>query len=155
MMKRTLFGGVAIAAGTVLAAPMLDDTPTRVQTTLDPGLVCVGTLKPKAVGEVSASRWTLDCAGTDRENCDWRAMREYVAPLGIPRIRVQGGWARCEKDPGLYDFAWLDRIVFDAKKFGVSVWLELSYGNPACPDAGGRLWLLANSNDEDERASAC
>lgn len=125
-------------SATAVAAPVIDDTPTRVQTTLKVDMTPVGTLRPKAVGEISVSRWTIDCAGMDREHCDWRAIREYIAPLGIPRMRLQAGWARCEKDPGKYDFAWLDQVVFDAKKMGIDTWLELSYGNPSYPGGGGR-----------------
>lgn len=130
-----LTGGLA---GTLGATPVIDNTPTRVQTDLRVGLRHIGTLRPKSVGEVSASRWTLDCAGMDREQVDWRSIREYVAPLGIARMRQQAGWARCEKDPGRYEFAWLDQAVFDAKRMGIDVWLELSYGNPAYPGGGGR-----------------
>ena len=101
---------------------VLDDSPTRVQTTLDPQMEIMGTLKPKSVSEISSSRWTLDCGGMDREHADWRAVRGYVAPLGIARVRQQAGWARCEKDPGMYDFAWLDQCVFDAQKMGVKLW---------------------------------
>lgn len=128
---------------TILALPglgdvVIDDSPTRVQTRLDIDMELMGTLKPKSVSEISSSRWTLDCGGMDREHADWRAVRGYVAPLGIARIRQQAGWARCEKDPGMYDFAWLDQCVFDAKKMGVDVWMELSYGNPSYPGGGGR-----------------
>lgn len=135
MLTISLLMAAACGAG---AYPVIDDTPTRVQTTLKVDMTPVGTLRPKAVGEVSASRWTVDCAGMDREHVDWRAIREYVAPLGIARMRQQAGWARCEKDPGKYDFAWLDQAVFDAKKMGIDTWLELSYGNPAYPGGGGR-----------------
>ena len=117
---------------------VIDDSPTRVESSLDPKMELMGTLVPKSVSEISSSRWTLDCAGTDREHADWRAIRGYVAPLGIARIRQQAGWARCEKDPGMYDFAWLDQCVFDAQKMGVKVWMELSYGNPAYEGGGGR-----------------
>lgn len=130
--------GVSALAITVQALPVIDDSPTRVQTTLKIDFRPVGTLKPKSVGEVSASRWTLDCAGMDREHANWLTIRDYVAPLGIARIRQQGGWARCEKDPGIYDFAWLDQVVFDARERGISIWMELSYGNPAYPGGGGR-----------------
>ena len=26
-------------------------------------------------------------------------------------------WARTEKDPGIYDFAWLDQIIDDARSY--------------------------------------
>ena len=117
---------------------VLDDSPTRVETDLKVEMEIMGTLRPKSVSEISSSRWTLDCGGMDREHADWRAVRGYVAPLGIARIRQQAGWARCEKEPGMYDFAWLDQCVFDAKRMGVDVWMELSYGNPVYEGGGGR-----------------
>ena len=117
---------------------VIDDSPTRVQSDVNPEMEIMGTLRPKSVSEISSTRWTLDCGGMDREHADWRAVRGYVAPLGIARVRQQAGWARCEKDPGLYDFAWLDQCVFDAQKMGVKVWMELSYGNPSYPGGGGR-----------------
>lgn len=140
-MKNT---GILVAALAALIAtsgraqPMLDDTPTRVQTSLRVPWRLAGTLRPKAVGEISSSRWMIDCAGMDREHVDWRAIREYVAPLGIARMRQQAGWARCEREKGTYDFAWLDQAVLDAKRRGVDTWLELSYGNPIYPGGGGR-----------------
>jgi hypothetical protein len=140
-------------SATAVAAPVIDDSPTRVQTTLKVDMTPVGTLRPKSVGEISSSRWTLDCGGMDREHADWRAVREYVAPLGIARIRQQGGWARCEKDPGKYDFAWLDQVVFDAKRRGVSVWMELSYGNPAYPGGGGRQLAAGLPTSEEALAA--
>lgn len=121
-----------------LQCAVIDNTPTRVETQIDIDMEIMGTLRPKSVSEISSSRWTLDCAGMDREHSDWRAVRSYIEPLGIARIRQQAGWARCEKDPGMYDFAWLDQCVFDAREMGVSVWVELSYGNPVYEGGGGR-----------------
>ena len=152
-MRGLFCGLIAIVAGEALAYPVIDDSPTRVQTTLKVGMPPVGTLRPKSVGEVSASRWTIDCAGMDREHCDWRAIREYVAPLGIPRMRQQAGWARCEKDPGKYDFAWLDQAVYDAKNMGVATWLELSYGNPAYSGGGGRQLAAGIPSSEEGLAA--
>lgn len=117
---------------------VIDDSPTRVEPAINVNMEIMGTLHPKSVYEISSSRWTLDCAGMDREHTDWRAIRGYVAPLGIRRIRQQAGWSRCEKDKGMYDFAWLDQCVFDAKKMGVNVWMELSYGNLLYEGGGGR-----------------
>jgi hypothetical protein len=36
-----------------------------------------------------------------------------VGPLGVKKARIQGGWAKTEKQPGVYNFGWLDNIVFD------------------------------------------
>jgi hypothetical protein len=126
--------GVAAA----VSAQVIDNTDTRVQTTLDPGMRRIGTLRPKGVGEIGSSRWTLGCETIDREYSDYDAFKEYLPALGIRRIRLQGGWARCEKDPGIYDFAWLDHIIDDARSRGLEIWLETSYGNPAYPGGGGR-----------------
>ena len=120
------------------AEPVIDDSPTRVQTTLSPGLVPVGTLVPKSVNEISTSRWTIGCEVLDREYASYDSYKEYLAPLGICRIRLQGGWARTEKEPGIYDFAWLDYIIDDARSRGLEIWFETSYGNPIYPGGGGR-----------------
>lgn len=119
-------------------AQVIDTSDTRVQTTLDPGLKRIGTLMPKSVAQIGTSRWTLGCETIDREYSDYDAFKEYLPPLGIKRIRLQGGWARTEKDPGIYDFAWLDHIIDDARSRGLEIWLETSYGNPAYPGGGGR-----------------
>lgn len=134
--------GLAIILSTALLGMgdgvVIDDSPTRVEAAVQVDMEIMGTLRPKSVHEISSSRWTLDCGGMDREHADWRAVRGYVEPLGIARIRQQAGWARCEKEKGMYDFAWLDQCVFDAKKMGVKVWMELSYGNLIYPGGGGR-----------------
>ncbi len=127
-----------LALQTTLSAQVIDNTETRVQTTLEPGLKRVGTLVPKSVREIGSSRWTLGCETIDREYTDYDAIKEYLPALGIKRIRLQGGWARTEKDRGIYDFAWLDHIIDDARWRGLEIWLETSYGNPAYPGGGGR-----------------
>ena len=113
----------------VPTVPMLDQTPTRVQTGLKCEWVKVGTLKPKSVSEIKTSMWSLGCETLDRDLADWGAYKEYLQPLGIRHIRLQGGWGRTEKEKGVYDFAWLDRIVDEAQSLGLEVCLETSYGN--------------------------
>ena len=131
-----LLGFVEIVA--TVGAQVIDNSDTRIQTTLDPGLKRIGTLVPKSVHEIGTSRWTLGCETIDREYSNFDAFKEYLPALGIKRIRLQGGWARTEKDPGIYDFAWLDHIIDDARSRGLEIWLETSYGNPAYPGGGGR-----------------
>jgi len=134
----------------VVGAQVIDDSDTRVQTTLDPQMKRIGTLVPKGVREIGTSRWALGCETIDREYSDYDAFKAYLPALGIRRIRLQGGWARTEKDPGVYDFAWLDHIVDDARSRGLEVWLETSYGNPAYEGGGGRT--LSGRIPTSERA---
>jgi hypothetical protein len=108
---------------------MLDLTPTRVQTSVDLDWEKVGTLKPKSVEEIPGDFWSLGCETLDRDLADWDAYKGYLKPLGIRRIRLQGGWNKTEKKKGVYDFAWLDHIVDSAHELGLTVCLETSYGN--------------------------
>jgi hypothetical protein len=108
---------------------MLDMTPTRVQTGVSLDWDLVGTLKPKSVDEIPGDFWSLGCETLDRDLADWDAYKGYLKPLGISRIRLQGGWNKTEKKKGVYDFAWLDHIVDSAHELGLNVCLETSYGN--------------------------
>ena len=137
-MKPYLIFAVFLFFATAVSAQVIDDTPTRVQTTLAVDWRPVGTLRPKSVNEISTSRWTLGCEVLDREYANYDSYKEYLAPLGIKRIRLQAGWARTEKEKGLYDFAWLDHIIDDARSRGLEVLLETSYGNPIYAGGGGR-----------------
>ena len=111
------------------AIPLLDQTQTRVQSALKPELTKLGTLIPKRVPDIGTAMWSLGCETLDRDLASWDAYRGYLVPLGIRRIRLQGGWNRTEKKKGEYDFAWLDHIVDDAHSLGLQVCLETSYNN--------------------------
>ena len=137
-MKQIVASLLLVSCATLGSAQVIDDTSTRVQTSLAPGLQHLGTLIPKNVHEIETSRWTLGCETVDREYSDYNAFKAYLPPLGIRRIRLQSGWARAEKDPGIYDFAWLDQIIDDALSRGLAIWLETDYGNPAYEGGGGR-----------------
>ena len=127
----------------------LDQTFTRVQSALDPELTRIGTLIPKNVHEIETPMWSLGCETLDRDLADWDAYRGYLVPLGIKRIRLQGGWGRTEKKKGEYDFGWLDHIVDDAISLGLEVCLETSYGNRLYEKnaAGGPGGLLPAGED--------
>ena len=117
--------------------PALSTSHDRVFTTLNPGLPRIGTLRQRPVAEVGDSNWTLGCETLDRDFADYDQYRDYLAPLGLKKIRLQAGWAKCERERGRYDFAWLDHIVDDALSRGLSPILETGYGNPIYPGGGG------------------
>lgn len=103
----------AVFTGPLLAEeapkPMIDYTHDRVQTTLDPGLKRIGTIKPRGAREVGRSNLAIGCEMLDRDYGNFENFKAYIEPLGIKRIRLQAGWAKTEKVKGVYDFAWLDR----------------------------------------------
>ena len=88
---------------------------------------------------MKSSNWTIGCEVLDRELAVFREYRDYLPGLGIKRIRLQGGWARCEREKGKYDFSWLDEHVDFCAAHGMTVLLETSYGNPIYEGAGGRI----------------
>lgn len=139
-MRRMAAWMAAATLGFSAAAPaqVIDSSETRVQTTLDPGLKRIGTIKPRRVGEISGQNWSLGCETLDRDFASWDSYRDYLAPLGIRKIRLQGGWAKTERDQGTYDWRWLDRVIDDALALGLEIFLETNYGNPIYPGGGSR-----------------
>lgn len=125
------------AASAAMAGPKIDTSPNRAKTDLDPGLKQIGTIKPRATTEIAGSNWTLGCETLDRDFADYQQYKEYIVPLGIKTIRLQGGWAKTEKVKGAYDFAWLDTIVDDARGRGLNILLETGYGNSLYKGGGG------------------
>lgn len=79
----------------------------------------------------------VGCEALDRGYGDYDAYKAYLIPLGMRHIRLQAGWAKTEKEPGVYDFTWLDRIIDDAVSRGIEPWLQVSYGNPIYSGGGG------------------
>lgn len=107
---------------------------------LEVELPYLGILHSRSLPDTVQGNWLLGCETLDREYADFDQYKEYLAPTGIRRIRLQGGWAKCEPQPGVYDWAWLDHILEEAHGRGLQPWLQLGYGNPAYPGAGG--WNL-------------
>lgn len=96
----------------------------------------IGKIKTLTANEIEISRWSIGGETLDRDYADYHAYKTYLDDLGAKRIRLQAGWAKCEKEKGVYDFAWLDSIVEDALERGVKPWLQTSYGNPIYEGGG-------------------
>lgn len=97
----------------------------------------VGRIKARSAAEIASSSWSIGGETLDRDFAVYANYKKYLGPLGAKAIRLQAGWAKCEKKPGVYDWAWLDAIVDDALSQGVQPWLEPSYGNTIYPGGGG------------------
>lgn len=95
-----------------------------------PGLKQIGTMAVKSSKQVDASPWSVGCETVDREYTKFSNYKDYVGELGVKGARLQGGWARCERVKGTYNFAWLDTCVYGLAEQRVKPWICLSYGNP-------------------------
>ena len=130
-----------------------DTSDNRVESPLCVKLERIGTIRPRSANEIHGSNWTLGCEVLDRDFANFEEYKEHIAPLGIKTIRLQGGWAKCEKEKGKYDFSWLDRIIDYAREQGLNILLETSYGNPIYNGGGG--WDLgAGFPSSDEGLAA-
>lgn len=101
------------------------------------GMRYAGRIIPRTTDEIGESNWLLGCETLDRDFADYDQYKEYLCPLGIKYLRLQGGWAKTEKEKGVYDWAWLDHIVEDAVGRGLKPWLQTGYGNSIYHGAGG------------------
>jgi len=98
---------------------------------------CIGKLATRHARDIKSSMWSVGGETLDRDFAIFANYRQYLGPLGAKGIRFQAGWAKCEKQRGVYDWAWLDECINDALAQGVQPWVETSYGNPIYPDGGG------------------
>ena len=151
-MKTEMAMMVALAAASAFAGVhnvKLDTSADRVESPLRVNMTRVGTIRPRGVNEIHGQNWRLGCEILDRDYMNFDEYKEHVAPLGIKLVRLQGGWAKCEKEKGKYDFAWLDHIVDYLKAQGIEAAIETSYGNPIYK-GGGTIDLAAGFPTSEE-----
>ena len=103
----------------------------------DIGWKPIGQIKPRHANEIESSNWSVGAETMDRDYTLYRNWKDYLGPLGIQKARIQGGWAKTEKRKDVYDFTWLDEIIFDMNDQGVEPWMCLCYGNRLYSDGGG------------------
>ncbi len=113
----------------------------------------LGKIQPRKAIDIQGSDLWIGGEVLDRDLCDYDAYKEYLGELGAKKIRLQSGWAKTEKEKGVYDFAWLDHIVDDAISRGVQPWIQLSYGN-LIYEGGGGVSLSAGLPTSEEALDA-
>lgn len=126
-------GFLALLAMLTLAAPA---AAQRIVPTTGIDLPVLGQLAPRHAKDIASSPWSIGGETMDRDFTVYDHYKKYLGPLGAKGIRLQAGWAKCEKAKGVYSWDWLDAIVNDAVAQGVRPWLEFNYGNPVYPGGG-------------------
>lgn len=114
----------------------------------------IGRLTVKSSREIESSPFSVGLETLDRSMYDPDRVYKPLGELGVKWARLQTGWARTEQSPGVYDFAWLDRVVDSVIKQGVTPWFNLGYGNklytPEAPDASAVGWIPIYKEDAQE-----
>ena len=93
------------------------------------GMKKVGEVKFKKSNEIKSSRIGLGMEKLDRNLYDPAPCYDEMANTGVKWVRLQSGWCRTESRKGEYDFAWLDEIVENLIRRGMTPWMCLCYGN--------------------------
>jgi len=93
-------------------------------------LTADGKLAFEGAEKIAFSRLGIGFEKLDRDVFDPEKAYDKVAKIGVKKIRIQSGWMKTEKAEGIYDFAWLDRIVDNLIARGMEPWICLCYGNP-------------------------
>jgi hypothetical protein len=137
LLSATATGAASVLPINPALAQIIETNRYRVVTGIDVPLPYVGTVKSRSTSEITGSNWLIGCETLDRDFADYHQYKEFIAPLGIKRLRMQGGWAKTERVRGQYDFTWLDNIINDAVARGFEPWLQTSYGNKLYPGGGG------------------
>jgi hypothetical protein len=125
---------VAVAVGLLAASSVFGQTGTYRSITWEklktsgPELKQVGWLAVRHAKDVESSPWSVGCETLDRDQAKFSVYKDYVGELGVKHARLQSGWAKCEKQKGVYEFAWLDECVYGLDEQGVGPWMCLCYG---------------------------
>ncbi len=99
----------------------------------------IDTIRPRHSRDIVSSNWSVGAEMMDRDFTIYKHWKDYLGKLGVKKARIQSGWAKTEKQKGLYSWEWLDEIIYDMVNQGVEPWIDLCYGNPLYADGGGTL----------------
>jgi hypothetical protein len=116
-----------------------------------PELEQIGWLVTKTSKEIQSSPWSVGCETIDRDYTIFSNYKDYVGELGVKSARLQGGWAKCEKKKGKYNFEWLDSCVYGLVEQEVKPWICLCYGNPLY-GSGVRLGSMLFTDEASMKA---
>ena len=95
-----------------------------------PQLTLLGGIPTLTSREIAASPLGIGFETLDRDTFDPSELYPVLGASGVKHARCGTGWMKCEKEPGKFDFAWLDAIADGLIAVGIEPWFSLSYGHP-------------------------
>ena len=121
-------------------------------------LVKVGKITPKSSKDIKFSKIGIGFEKLDRDVFDPEKAYDALSKIGVKKARLQSGWQRTEKQKGVYDFEWLDKVVDKIISIGIEPWLCLCYGNELYTEAAktvfGAVGVPPIHSEEEKQAWA-
>lgn len=93
-------------------------------------MIKIGKIKTHSSKELNTSFVSIGFECVDRDLINPKKCYDAIMECGIKYARCQTGWAKCEKEKGIYDFTWLDDMVDNLLQRDVTPWFNVGYGNP-------------------------
>ncbi|MBE7047438.1 MAG: hypothetical protein E7396_08535 [Ruminococcaceae bacterium] len=90
----------------------------------------LGKIKTYSSKEIKNSFVSVGFECVDRDLINPQECYDALRDSGIKYARCQTGWAKCEKEKGVYDFTWLDDMVDNLCDMGIEPWFNVGFGNP-------------------------
>ena len=90
----------------------------------------IGKLKTYASNEIEKSYVSIGFECLDREIFKPDKCFDLLQATGVKYAGCQTGWAKCEKEKGIYDFTWLDSIADNLSERVLIPWFNVGCGNP-------------------------
>jgi hypothetical protein len=123
----------------------LGRSPHAAASTLLDRLPVLGKVAARDSLTIAASPLSIGFETLDRQMFDPERTYAHVARLGAKWARLHTGWCRTERQRGVYDFTWLDRVVDRLRAIGVQPWLCVGFGNrlytPEAPFESAVGWV--------------
>lgn len=89
----------------------------------------IDTIKPLKITDSKNFNFGIGMEKLDRDCFNADLVYDDVSKIGAKWVRIQSGWSKTEKQKGVYDFTWLEKIVDNLLKRGMEPWICLCYGN--------------------------
>lgn len=90
----------------------------------------IGSLKTYISDQIEKSYVSIGFECLDRDLFNPDKCYDLLEATGEKYARCQTGWAKCDKEKGIYDLTWLDSIVDNLLDRGIIPWFNVGFGNP-------------------------